>query len=78
MPSLSWGIIPPHTLIVDLLSKKGSMTAETLYKSVRKTIEDLSRREFDATLMRLEVQGLIRVYVTSRERRVVELVEKGA
>lgn len=76
MRSSTWDVVPTHTLIVDLLGGKGATDSKKLYKAAKKEIKDLSWREFNITLMRLEIHGLIHVYTTTKDQRMVELVKK--
>lgn len=59
--------------IIETLDKNGALEVEDLYKSVQKLHADLDRRFFEGTLMALEIQGLLRVYGMTRDRRRVEL-----
>lgn len=61
--------------IVEALERNGALKAEDLYKSVKKLHSDLERRVFEENLMVLELQGLIRVYSMSRDKRRVELLK---
>jgi len=61
--------------IIEALDRNGALEVEDLYKSVQKLHSDVDRRFFEDTLMRLEIQGLIRVYSRSRGKRRVELMK---
>ena len=60
------------TTIVEALGKSGALTADSLYKRVR----DPGSKFFDDTLMTMELQGLIRVYGLSKDKRRVELARR--
>ena len=62
--------------IVEALDRNGAQELEDLYKSVQKLHADLDRRFFEETLMGLEIQGLIRVHSTGRDKRRVELARR--
>jgi len=61
--------------IIEALDRNGALEVEDLYKSVQKLHSDIDRRFFEDTLMRLEIQGLIRVSSRSRGKRRVELMK---
>lgn len=60
--------------IVEALEKEGALELEDLLKSVQKIHGDLDRGPFEDILMDLEIQGLIKVYSMTRDKRRVELV----
>jgi len=62
--------------IVEDLDRNGAQELEDLYKSAQKLHADLDRRFFEETLMVLEIQGLIRVHSTGRDKRRVELARR--
>ena len=64
------------TTIVEALSKTGALTADSLYKRVKKLHGDPGSKFFNDTLMTLELQGLVRVYGMSRDKRRVELARR--
>ncbi len=69
-----WPVIPLHTCMVEiLLSKKGALTDTELYRALRKSYGDLSLRELNKTLMRLEVDGIIHVFRLTKNIRSIEL-----
>lgn len=61
--------------IVETLGRNGALNVEDLYKSVKKLHGDMEMRPFNETLMVLELQGLIRVYNMTRDKRRVELAQ---
>jgi hypothetical protein len=61
--------------IVEALDRNGAQEMEDLYKTVQKLHDDIDNRFFEETLLSLEIQGLIRVYSTARDKRRVELVK---
>ena len=69
-----WPVLPLHTCIVEILVKKGgAITDSELYQSLRKSYGELSLRELNKTLMRLEIDGIIHVFRLTKNIRRVEL-----
>jgi len=67
--------LPLHTLIVELLDKSGKSVKDVeLYDSLKKGQEDLSFGDFNKTLMKLEICGVIRVHKLSKGEKTVELI----
>lgn len=64
------------TTIVEALGKGGALTADSLYKRVKKLHGDPGSKYFDDTLMTMEIQGLIKVYRMSGDKRRVELARR--
>lgn len=71
-----WDAQPLHTSIIEILIKKGGALADTdLYTALEKSRGDLSFRELNKALMRLEVDGLIHVSNLTKNKRRIELRE---
>jgi len=69
-----WPVLPLHTCIVEIPVKKGgAITDSELYQALQKSYGELSLRELDKTLMRLEVDGIIHVFRLTKNRRSIEL-----
>jgi len=64
------------TTIVEALGKSGALTADSIYKRVKKIHGDTGSKYFDDTLMIMELQGLIKVYRMSGDKRRVELARR--
>ena len=64
------------TTIVEALGKSGALTADSIYKRVKKLHGDPGSKFFNDTLMTMELQGLIRVYGMSRDKRRVKLARR--
>jgi DNA-binding PadR family transcriptional regulator len=60
--------------ILDVLEREGAREEEEVYRQIQRLHGDIDRRIFEELLMRLEIQGLIRVSDLSRDRRRIELV----
>ena len=64
------------TTIVEALGKSGALTADSLYKMVKKLHGDPGPKFFNDILMTMELQGLVRVYAMSKDKRRVELARR--
>lgn len=71
-----WGPRPLQLLVLDVIGRKGPMTDEELLREIRNGKEDLSFREMNRILMKLEVTGLVRVSRQMKGKRRVELAEQ--
>jgi len=71
-----WGPIPPQLAIVEVLEKKGATTDTELLKEVEDVYGEMSFRELNGLLLKLEVTGVIRVSRLMKGKRRVELVHK--
>ncbi len=71
-----WGPKPLQTTVLDVIDRKGPLTDDELLKEIRNGKEDLSFRELNGILMKLEVNGLVRVSRQMKGKRRVELVEQ--
>ena len=60
--------------IVEVLEKKGPMTDIDLLKQLKSDIGDLSFRELNRELMKLELAGILRVSRLTKGKRQVELL----
>jgi hypothetical protein len=61
--------------IVEVLEKKGTMTDTELFDLLRETPEELGFGDFNKTLMKMEVAGLIYVSSLTKGKRRVESVK---
>jgi hypothetical protein len=64
--------ILPST-IIEQLERSGALKFDELLKLVQKRHEELTESELDTMLMRMEIQGLVRVYRIPRGNRRIEL-----
>ncbi len=64
------------TTIFEALGKSGALTMDSLYKRVKKLHGDPGSKFFNDTLMTMELQGLIKVYGMSKDKRRVELARR--
>ncbi len=71
-----WGPKPLQLTVLDVIDRKGPLTDDELLKEIRNGKEDLSFRELNGILMKLEVNGFVRVSRQMKGKRRVELVEQ--
>lgn len=71
-----WGPRPLQFYVLDVIERKGPLTDDELLREIRNGKEDLSFRELNGILMKLEVNGLVRVSRQMKGKRRVELVEQ--
>lgn len=71
-----WGPKPLQLSVLDTIGRKGPLTDDELLREIRNGKEDLSFRELNRILMKLEVNGLVRVSRQMKGKRRVELVER--
>jgi Fe2+ or Zn2+ uptake regulation protein len=62
--------------VVETLQKKGAMTDIELLSEMKESYGDLSFRELNRTLLKLEVEGVIRVSRLMKGKRRVELASR--
>lgn len=72
----TWNPHPLSIIIVELLKRKGSTTDTELYDMVKEVKGDLGFTLLNKELMRLEIEGIIRVSTLTRGKRRVELIKK--
>jgi len=66
-----WYAQPLHTSIVEMLQKKGTLTDADIFKELKGVHKELGIKDFNNTLMKLELDGLVHVsYLTKTTRRV--------
>ena len=68
-----WKPIPAHITVIEILLKKGALNDNELYKEAKKKISDLSFRELNSVLLKLEIGGFIRVSRLMKGKRRVEI-----
>lgn len=68
-----WDAQPLYTSIVEALLKRGGEVTDTeLYKALKRAHKDLSFREVNKALMRLEVDGVLHVFNLMKNKRRIE------
>jgi len=73
-----WGPRPLQLFVLDIISRKGPLTDDELLREIKTGKEDLSFRELNGILLKLEVNGLVRVSRQMKGKRRVELAEQRA
>ena len=73
MSTRTWDPHPLPLSIVERLERKGALTDVDLLDEMKEIYGDISFRELNKTLMRLEVTGSIRVTRLMKGKRQVEL-----
>lgn len=68
-----WSPRPLSLAIVEVLEKKGAMTDIDLHKELKDYFGEVSFRELNRDLMKLELGGVLRVTRLMRGKRQVEL-----
>ncbi len=63
-------------MIVEVLEKKGPLTDIDLLKELKSSFGEVSFRELNTNLMRLEIRGVLRVFRLMKGKRQVELARK--
>jgi transcription initiation factor IIE alpha subunit len=71
-----WGPRPLQLSVLELIGRKGPLTDDELLKEMNNGKEDISFRELNSILMKLEVNGLIRVSRQMKGKRRVELAQQ--
>lgn len=69
-----WGPRPLNLAVVEALQRKGPITDEDLLDEVKESYGELSFRELNSALLRLELNGILRVTRLMKGKRRVELV----
>ena len=62
--------------IVELVEKKGPLTDIDLHKELKASFGEVSFRELNRNLMKLELNGVLRVSRLMKGKRQVELARK--
>ena len=70
-----WGPRPLQQFVLEVIGRKGPLTDDELLRELRNGKEDMSFRELNGILLKLEVNGLIRVSRQMKGKRRVEVAE---
>lgn len=71
----AWRSVPLHALVLAILELKGgTLTDREVYEAVR-SVHDVSYAELLKALMKLELNGKVRVYSVKEGSLIVELVK---
>lgn len=71
-----WSPRPSSLAIVEVLERKGGLTDIDLQKELKSNFGEISFRELNRELMKLEMQGVLRVSRLMKGKRQVELTGK--
>jgi len=71
-----WGPLPLQLFVLEMVGRKGPLTDDELLRELRNGKEDLSFRELNRILLKLEVNGLVRVSRQMKGKRRVEIAEE--
>ncbi|HYB84940.1 MAG TPA: hypothetical protein VED86_06385 [archaeon] len=71
-----WGPRPLQLFVLEVVGRKGPMTDDELLRELKNGKEDLSYRELNRILLKLEVNGLVRVSRQMKGKRRVEIAEE--
>jgi hypothetical protein len=69
-----WGPRPLNLVVVEALQRKGPLTDGDLLDQVKESYGDISFRELNSILLKLEIKGVLRVSRLMKGKRRVELV----
>ena len=72
----TWDPHPLSLSIVEILQRKGALTDIELLGEIKETHGEISFRELNGMLLKLEVTGNIRVSRLMKGKRQVELVQR--
>ncbi|MCD6504105.1 hypothetical protein DRO47_05570 [Candidatus Bathyarchaeota archaeon] len=75
MSTKTWKVIPLHTMVLDALNRKKSLTDVDLLDFLRSRDDSVTINDLNRALMKLELNGLIVVESLTRGKRRVELRE---
>jgi Fe2+ or Zn2+ uptake regulation protein len=69
-----WGPRPLNLAVVEVLQHKGPLADSDLLDEVKETYGEISFRELNNALLKLELSGILRVTRLMKGKRRVELV----
>jgi len=69
-----WGPRPLNLAVVEALQRKGPLTDGDLLDQVKESYGEISFRELNSILLKLEINGVLRVSRLMKGKRRVELV----
>jgi len=69
-----WGPRPLNLAVVEVLQRKGPLADGDLLDEVKENYGELSFRELNSALLKLELSGVLRVTRLMKGKRRVELV----
>ena len=72
-----WSPRPLELTVVEVLEKKGALNDVELLKELKANFGEVSFREMNTTLMKMELGGVVWVTRLMKGKRQVELTKKG-
>ena len=72
-----WSPRPVELSVVEVLEKKGALSDVELLKELKANFGEISFREMNTTLMKLELGGVVWVTRLMKGKRQVELTKRG-
>ncbi len=69
-----WGPRPLNLAVVEVLQRKGALTDTDLLDEVKESYGEVSFRELNNALLKLELNGILRVTRLMKGKRRVELI----
>src|SRR6266700_453486 len=72
----NWSPRPMSLAIIEIVEKKGPLTDLDLHKELKASFGEVSFRELNKNLMKLELGGVLRVSRLMKNKRQVELAGK--
>lgn len=72
----TWNSRPMNLAVVETLQKKGPTPDVELLSELKDSYGDLSFRELNKVLLKLEITGIVRVTRLMKGKRRIELVER--
>ena len=74
MSTKTWKPHPLYTTIVEILKRKSPLKDLDLYELVKQAHDEAGFADFNKTLMRLEIQGIVYVSTRTKGKRMIELI----
>lgn len=59
--------------IIELLQRNGALKFDELHKRVKKSFNEFTEEDQNSLLMKMEIQGLVKVYRIPKGKRRIEL-----
>ncbi len=72
-----WSPRPVELSVVEVLEKKGALSDVELLKELKANFGEISFREMNTTLMKMELGGVVWVTRLMKGKRQVELTKRG-
>ncbi len=76
MPGNTWKVQPIHTTIIEILQEKGSLTDVELFDTLKAFYKEIGLSDFNKSLMKMEVTGLISVSSLTKDKLLIQLTKK--